>query len=82
MKILVISFNTFKEAVRDKVLYSLIFFALIMIGLGTVLDRITIGQTDKIIKDFGLGCISLFGVLIAIFMGISLVFKELYFFGI
>jgi ABC-type transport system involved in multi-copper enzyme maturation permease subunit len=73
----VIAINTFKEAVRDKILYSLLFFAFLMTGLGSILDRITIGQTDKIIKDVGLASISLFGVLIAIFVGIGLVFKEI-----
>src|SRR5882672_6573725 len=77
MKIFAIAINTFKEAVRDKILYSLIFFALLMIGMGSILNRITIGQTDKIIKDVGLASISIFGVLIAIFVGIGLVFKEI-----
>ena len=67
----------FKEAVRDKVLYSLIFFSVLLIGLSVVVDRITIGQSSKIIKDFGLGSISVFGTLISIFMGVGLVFKEI-----
>lgn len=77
MKILAICINTFREAVRDKILYSLVFFALLMIGVGSVMDRVTIGQTDKIILDFGLASISIFGVLIAIFVGVGLVFKEI-----
>ncbi|MBI3805005.1 MAG: ABC transporter permease [Nitrospirae bacterium] len=69
--------NTFKEAVRNKILYSLIFFALVMMGLSLVLDQVTIGQRSKIIKDFGLASINIFGVLIAIVVGISLVYKEI-----
>jgi len=77
MKIIAICTNTFREAVRDKILYSLVFFALLMICAGSVMDRVTIGQTDKIILDFGLASISIFGVLISIFVGVGLVFKEI-----
>lgn len=77
MKIIAIALNTFREAVRDKVLYSLIAFALALIGFGSILDRITIGQSDKLIKDFGLSSISIIGVMISIFVGINLVFKEI-----
>jgi len=69
--------NTFKEAVRSKILYSLIFFALVMMGVSLVLDQVTVGQRSKIIQDFGLASINLFGVLIAIIVGISLVYKEI-----
>lgn len=69
--------NTFREAVRSKILYSLVFFALVMMAVSLVLDQVTIGQRSKIIVDFGLASINLFGVLIAIIVGISLVYKEI-----
>lgn len=72
-----IAVNTFKEAVRNKILYSLIFFALVMMGVSLVLDQATIGQRSKIIKDMGLASINLFGVMIAIVVGIGLVCKEI-----
>jgi len=77
MKVIVLSFNTFREAIRDKVLYSLLFFAVGIVGLSVILDFITIGERTKIVKDFGLAAIALFGVMIAIFVGIGLVYKEL-----
>jgi len=77
MKIWALAINTFREAIRDKVLYSLIFFAVLMIGLSVILDNLTIGEPTKIIKDFGLASIEIFGVLIAIFVGIGLVYKEM-----
>jgi hypothetical protein len=77
MKIIALAINTFREAIRDKVLYSLIFFAVLMIGLSVILDNLTIGEPTKIIKDFGLASIEIFGVLIAIFVGIGLVYKEM-----
>ncbi|MFQ5543941.1 MAG: ABC transporter permease [Nitrospiria bacterium] len=75
--VLAISVNTYKEAVRNKILYSLIFFALVMMGVSLVLDQATIGQRNKIIKDLGLASINIFGVLIAIVVGINLVYKEI-----
>jgi len=72
-----IAVNTFKEAVRNKILYSLIFFAFVMMAVSLVLDEATVGQRNKIIKDLGLGSINLFGVIIAIVVGINLVYKEI-----
>ncbi len=77
MTILSLAYNTFREAIRDKVLYSLLFFAALMVGIAVIFDHLTIGEPTKIIKDFGLAAIALFGVLIAIFVGIGLVYKEM-----
>lgn len=77
VKVWAISENTFKEAIRDRILYSIVFFAVLILAVSTVLDIVTIGQRTKIIKDVGLASISLFGALIAIFVGIGLVYKEL-----
>jgi ABC-type transport system involved in multi-copper enzyme maturation permease subunit len=75
--ILAIALNTFREAIRDRVLYLLLVFALIMIGISRLLSLLTVGNEEKIIKDVGLSAISLFGVLTAVFVGVSLVFKEI-----
>ena len=77
LKVWAIGENTFMEAIRDRVLYSIVFFAVLILIVSTVLDMVTIGQRTKIIKDVGLASISLFGALIAIFVGIGLVYKEL-----
>jgi ABC-type transport system involved in multi-copper enzyme maturation permease subunit len=77
MKVWAIAANTFREAVRDKTLYSLLFFAISLIAVSAVLDRLAIGQQAKIITDLGLASISLFGNMIAIFVGIGLVYKEI-----
>lgn len=76
-RILVIARNTFRETLRDKILYNLVFFALLMIGSAVLLSTLSMGEQGKIIKDIGLAGINLFGVLIAIFVGISLVSKEI-----
>jgi ABC-type transport system involved in multi-copper enzyme maturation permease subunit len=77
MAILAIARNTFRENVRDKILYNLILFAIIMILSAVALGQLTLGHEDKIIVDLGLSSISIFGMLISVFIGISLVYKEL-----
>ncbi|MEE9217921.1 MAG: ABC transporter permease subunit [Acidobacteriota bacterium] len=76
-KTLAIAANTFREAIRDRVLYLLLGFALLMIGSSIFLSLLTVGSREKIIIDLGLSAISLFGVLSAIFLGVGLVFKEI-----
>ncbi|HVZ17914.1 MAG TPA: ABC transporter permease [Terriglobales bacterium] len=72
-----IAYNTFREAVRDRVLYNLIVFAFLMIGASLLLGQITIGVQRQLLINLGLTAISIFGVLIAIFIGIGLVSKEI-----
>jgi ABC-type transport system involved in multi-copper enzyme maturation permease subunit len=69
--------NTFRETVRERVLYNLVFFALLMTASGLLLGRLSIRQDEKIIKDIGLAAMDLFGTLIAIFIGTGLVSKEI-----
>ena len=77
MKVLSIALNTFRENLRDKLLYNLLVFALLMIGSSVILSRLTLGEFHRLILDLGLGSINFFGVLIAIFVGIGLVNKEI-----
>src|SRR4029079_11990002 len=72
-----IAANVFKESVRDKVLYSIVLFAVLIIAASLLIGQLTAGQEVKIIKDLGLSAISLFGHFIAIFIGIGLVSKEI-----
>lgn len=76
-QIIVIALNTFRETLRDKILYNLVFFGLLLIGSSILLGSLTMGEQAKIIQDLGLASINLFGVLIAIFVGIGLVSKEI-----
>jgi ABC-type transport system involved in multi-copper enzyme maturation permease subunit len=71
-----IAVNVFRESVRDKVLYNLVLFAILLIGASYLLGQLTAGQDVKIIKDLGLGATSFFGLFIAVFIGIGLVSKE------
>jgi ABC-type transport system involved in multi-copper enzyme maturation permease subunit len=71
-----IAINVFRESVRDKVLYNLVLFAVLLIGASYLLGQLTAGQDVKIIKDLGLSATSVFGLFIAVFIGIGLVSKE------
>ena len=73
----VIALNTFRESLRDKILYNLLLFAGMLIGLSVLLADLTITEHHKIVADMGLAAINLTGVIIAIFVGISLVNKEI-----
>lgn len=71
-----IAWNVFRESVRDKVLYNLVLFAIVLIGASYLIGQLTAGQDVKIIKDLGLAATSIFGLFIAVFIGIGLVSKE------
>jgi len=77
MKIRAIAFNTFREAIRDRILYLILFFAVVCIGFSRLLALLTVGDRVKIIKDVGLASLSLFGALMAIMIGTGLVYKEI-----
>ena len=72
-----ITLNTFREAVRDRVLYNLVLFVLLLVASAPVISQISIGMEKLMLVNLGLSSISLFGVIIAIFVGIGLVSKEI-----
>src|SRR6201989_2427 len=72
-----IAANTFREAVRDRVLYNLIAFALLLSAAAVLVGQISIDIERLVVVNLGLTTISLFGVVIAIFIGIGLVSKEI-----
>lgn len=76
-RVVVIALNTFRENLRDKILYNLLVFALLLIGFSVLLADLTIMEHQKIVTDMGLAAINLVGVIIAIFVGIGLVSKEI-----
>jgi ABC-type transport system involved in multi-copper enzyme maturation permease subunit len=71
-----IAVSVFRESVRDRVLYNLVFFAVLLIASSYLLGQLTAGQDVKIIKDLGLAATAVFGLFIAVFIGIGLVSKE------
>ena len=76
-RITAIAGNAFREAVRDRVLYNLVLFVLLLTGAAVFIGELSGGQERKIIVDLGLSAMLLFGVFIAIFVGVGLVYKEI-----
>ncbi|HUO24077.1 MAG TPA: ABC transporter permease [Candidatus Aquilonibacter sp.] len=76
-RIIHIASNTFREAVRDRVLYNLIAFALLLSGAAVLVGQISIDIEKLVVINLGLTAVSLFGIVIAIFIGIGLVSKEI-----
>jgi ABC-type transport system involved in multi-copper enzyme maturation permease subunit len=77
MRPAVVAWNTFREAVRDRVLYNLVFFALVMMAAAVLVGQISIGIEQIVIVSLGLSAISVIGLLIAVFIGVALVSKEM-----
>ena len=69
--------NTFREAVRDRVLYSILFFAVGVLALSLVVEDITIGDQAKVVRSVAQGSVDVFGAIIAMFLGVSVIHKEL-----
>ena len=76
-RVAAIALNAFREAVRDRVLYNLVLFVLLLTGGAIFLGELAADQEAKIIVDLGLGAMLLFGTFIAIFVGTGLVYKEI-----
>ena len=71
-----IATNTVRESVRSKLLYGLLFFAVLMIGAGALIGSLSYVESHRILQDIGLGAVRLFGVAIAILVGINLIHRE------
>lgn len=69
--------NTFREAVRDRVLYNLVFFVLLITAAAVFLGELTAGNEARVIVNLGLTAVLFFGTFIAIFVGVGLVSKEI-----
>ncbi len=76
-RVFAVARNTLREAIRDKVLYSILFFGVLVLGMSLVTEEITIGDQAKVVRSIAQGAIDLFAAIIAMFLGISLVWKEL-----
>ncbi len=76
-RVAAIALMVFTEAVRDRILYTILVFALAMIGSSAVLVTLSVGGEGRIVKDLGLACITLFGLFIAVLIGIRLVSREI-----
>ncbi|MGD1715639.1 ABC transporter permease [Dapis sp. BLCC M172] len=76
-RIIKIAKNVFWEAIRDRILYLIGFFALLMVAAVRLIPELSVGTEDKIILDFGLAAISILGLIVTVFIGTGLVNKEI-----
>ena len=76
---IVIAKNTFKETIRDRILYGILIFSLLFLFSITVIGSLSLGEDLFIIRSFGLAGIYLFGLVITLFLGASLIYKEVEF---
>lgn len=72
-----IAINSFREFIRNKILSLITFFALLLIGFSLFLASISMGESTRLVVDFGLQMIELFGVLTVAFLGSQMLFREL-----
>jgi ABC-type transport system involved in multi-copper enzyme maturation permease subunit len=77
MKVLAIAVNTWREAIRNKVLYSIMLFAVLLTCIAGAFGSVSLGDTMKFVKDFSLFSVSLFGVVTTVVLGVNLLSKEL-----
>jgi len=77
MKTLAIAANTFRESLRDRLLYNLVVFAIALTAASLGISLLTLGDQTRIVADVGTGSAQLFGTLIAVFLGVALVSREL-----
>lgn len=76
-RVVAVALNTFRETVRDRIFYLVAVFGLILLSSSAVLSPLTIGAQKKIVADVGLASMSLFGLLVVVFVGSSMLRKEL-----
>lgn len=69
--------NTFKETIRDRILYTIVFFALLLVASTQLLASLSSGEGDKVVLDSGLAMVHIFGIIITLFMGTQLIAKEM-----
>lgn len=73
----VLAINTFREVIRDRILYALLLFAILLIGLSLALGQLSFAEQARISANFGMSAIHLCAVALAIFVGSNLVYKEI-----
>jgi len=76
-RISLVAWHVFKESVRDRVLYGIAAFAVLLVAASLLIGQITAGQDVKIIKDLGLATIEVAGILMSVFIGVGLVSREI-----
>lgn len=76
VRVAALATNTMREAIRSRVLYTLLFFAVLLIGTGVLVSTLSYVEGQRILQSVGLAAIRLFGAAIAVFIGVGLIYRE------
>ncbi len=76
-RIAAIAMNAYREAVRARVLYGLLAFALAACGYSVIVASLSLDQQARVVSDIGAGSISLCAILVAIVLGATSLYREL-----
>lgn len=76
-RVQLVAWHVFKEGARDRVLFTVVGFSVLLFGASLLLGQLTAGQDMKIIKDLGLAVIEVSGVLMSVLIGVGLVAREI-----
>jgi ABC-type transport system involved in multi-copper enzyme maturation permease subunit len=77
VRALTVAANTVREALRERLMYNLVIFALILIAASVTISQLTLGEQFRVIADIGASSTQIFGTLIAVFVGVGLLSREL-----
>ncbi|MEO0137446.1 MAG: ABC transporter permease subunit [candidate division WOR-3 bacterium] len=76
-RVMAILENTFKEALRQRIMLLLIIFSILLIVVSMFLEPFALGESPKLLRDFGMAVASLFGILVVIIIGSTLIHKDI-----
>jgi len=77
MKAWVIARNTFREIIRDRILYGIFIFGILFIFMSLLLGNLSFAETARIVTNLGLAAAQLTAVIVSIFVGSTLVSREI-----
>ena len=72
-----LALTTFREAMRNKLLYTILAFACVLILSSWAVGQMSLHQEARVARDMGLGAIFFFGVVLSIVGGVKLVYQEI-----
>ena len=77
IRIWAVSVNSFREIIRERILYAIGIFALIMVAAWQILPEVAVSAQGKMMLDLGLAVAQILGTVIAVFVGCNLINKEI-----
>jgi ABC-type transport system involved in multi-copper enzyme maturation permease subunit len=77
MKVFAIAINTYREAIRNRILYAVVAFGMVLVALSAFFGAVSIGNQADVIKDFGLFSLSFCGAVLTILSGVNLLHNEM-----